>query len=65
VAIETALTAYRQETGAEWTADDGPAAGGPAASGPAVSDQAAPGHLRVTLEWMMTWLPPPGTLAAG
>ncbi len=58
--IESALTAYRQETGAEWTA-----AGGPAAGGAAVSDQAAPGHLRVTLEWVMTWLLPPGTLAAG
>jgi high affinity sulfate transporter 1 len=36
--IESALTAYREETGAEWTA-----VGGPAAGGPAVSDQAAPG----------------------
>ena len=58
--IESALTAYRQETGAEWTA-----AGGSAAGGPAVSDQAAPGQLWVTLGWVMTWLPPPGTLAAG
>ena len=58
--IESALTAYRQETGAEWTAADGPAAGGPA-----VSDQAAPGHLWVTLGWVMTWPLPPGTLAAG
>jgi high affinity sulfate transporter 1 len=32
--VESALAAYRQETGAEWTADGGAAA----------SDQAAPGH---------------------
>ena len=32
--IESALAAFRQETGAEWTADGGAAA----------SDQAAPGH---------------------
>jgi MFS superfamily sulfate permease-like transporter len=72
--IESALAAYRQETGAEWTVDGSAADGGATAS-----SQAAPGQLRapgasqacsaarsrVTLGWVMTWLSPPGMVAAG